>query len=45
MRAHRQARAVVVATAREPGAHWLELPEGQALAVGQALLPELVPAD
>ncbi len=42
VRAHLQARAVVVATAPEPGAHWLELKEGQALAVGQALLPEIV---
>jgi hypothetical protein len=42
VRAHLQARAVVVATAHEPGAHWLELPEGHALAVGSALQPEVV---
>jgi hypothetical protein len=42
VRAHLQARAVVVATSPEPGAHWLELGPGQALAVGQTLLPEVV---
>jgi hypothetical protein len=33
---------VVVATAHEPGAHWLELPDGRALAVGPGLQPEVV---
>jgi hypothetical protein len=42
VRTHQQARAVVVATAPVPGAHWLELPEGHALAVGQTLQPEVV---
>jgi hypothetical protein len=42
VRAHLQARAVVVATSPEPGAHWLELGPGQALAVGQTLVPEIV---
>jgi hypothetical protein len=42
VRTHQQARAVVVATAPEPGAHWLELPEGRALAVGPGLQPEVV---
>jgi hypothetical protein len=42
VRTHLQARAVVVATAHEPGAHWLELPEGRALGVGQGLQPEVV---
>ncbi|MGO8971043.1 MAG: class II glutamine amidotransferase [Myxococcaceae bacterium] len=42
VRAHQQSRAVVLATAPEPGAHWLELPEGHALAVGPSLQPELV---
>ncbi|HXX32744.1 MAG TPA: class II glutamine amidotransferase [Myxococcaceae bacterium] len=42
VRAHRQARAVVVATTPVPGAHWLELEDGQALAVGPSLQPEVV---
>ncbi len=42
VRAHQQSRAVVVATAREPGAHWLELPDGHALAVGPSLQPEVL---
>jgi hypothetical protein len=42
VRTHQQARAVVVATAPVPGAHWLELPEGHALAVGTTLQPEVV---
>jgi hypothetical protein len=42
VRTHLQARAVVVATAHEPGAHWLELPDGRALAVGPGLQPEVV---
>ncbi len=42
MRAHQKCRAVVVATAPEPGAHWLELPEGHALAVGPTLQPEVL---
>jgi len=42
VRAHRQARAVVVATNPVPGAHWLALDDGQALAVGTSLQPEVV---
>ncbi len=42
VRAHEQSRAVVVATAPEPGAHWLELKDGQALAVGPSLQPEVL---
>jgi hypothetical protein len=42
VRTHQQSRAVVMATARVPGAHWLELPEGRALAVGPSLQPEVV---
>ena len=42
VRAHEQARAVVVATSPEPGAHWLELKDGQALAVGPSLQPEVL---
>jgi hypothetical protein len=42
VRTHQQARAVVVATAPVPGAHWLELPEGHALAVGSTFQPEVV---
>jgi hypothetical protein len=42
VRAHLQARAVVLATAPEPGAPWLELKEGHALAVGQSLQPEVL---
>jgi hypothetical protein len=41
-RAHLHARAVVLATAPEPGAPWLELPEGHALAVGRSLQPEVL---
>jgi len=42
VRAHRQARAVVVATNPVPGAHWLALDDGQALAVGKSLQPEVL---
>jgi hypothetical protein len=42
VRTHQQARAVVVATAPVPGAHWLEVPEGHSLAVGPTLQPEVV---
>jgi hypothetical protein len=41
-RAHLHARAVVLATAPEAGAPWLELPEGHALAVGRSLQPEVL---
>jgi glutamine amidotransferase len=42
VRAHQQARAVVVATAPVPGAHWLELGDAQALAVGPNLQAEVL---
>jgi hypothetical protein len=42
VRAHQQARAVVVATAPVPSAHWLALGDGQALAVGPSLCPEVL---
>jgi len=42
VRTHQQARAVVLATTPVPGAHWLELPQGHALAVGSTLQPDVV---
>jgi hypothetical protein len=42
VRTHQQARAVVVATSPEPGAPWLELTDGRALAVGPTLQPAVV---
>lgn len=42
VRTHQQARAVVVAAPHVPGAHWLELRHGQALAVDPTLQPAVL---
>jgi hypothetical protein len=42
VRAHARSRAVAVASHLRPGARWLELPSGQALAVGPELAPSLI---